>query len=139
MELSRRSFLGGALVLAVATQLPGAALARSEVPWLWGDGMHDDTAGLQAMLDGKPVYVVKDREVITAAEGQPISFSGGQYRISETIVFRRRAFVRDLALEPMPDWQGDHVLEVEDGHYVHIDHLHLQRFSTQTAIRGGPI
>lgn len=60
MDLSRRSFLRGALaapaVVAAASLMPVRAIERLLIPRLWGDGVHDDTAALQAVLDGRPYW-----------------------------------------------------------------------------------
>ena len=55
MEVNRRSFFkllaGGAVVAA----MPSLALNHANVPIIWGDGKHDDAAGLQSLIDGKEV------------------------------------------------------------------------------------
>lgn len=52
MNINRRKFLQlvGASFVAVAV-LPSEI---KSIPKLWGDGNHNDTAGFQALLDGKP-------------------------------------------------------------------------------------
>lgn len=53
--MKRRSFFkllaGGAVVAA----MPSLALNLSNIPIIWGDGKHDDSAGLQALIYGKEV------------------------------------------------------------------------------------
>lgn len=59
-DVSRRSFLRGALTVAAASLVPvsaAKALGLDDVPTLWGDGVHDDTEGLQALIDGKPFEI----------------------------------------------------------------------------------
>jgi hypothetical protein len=85
MNISRRSFFGGALVLAAAVSAP--VLARENIPTLWGDGRHDDTRALQAMLDGKAVRMGEAGEVVRS-EGGMIYLTKGTYLISDTLVFR---------------------------------------------------
>lgn len=55
MNTDRRSFLKGLLTVAAVAVLPKPALAG--YPILHGDGIHDDTAALQAMIDGKKVII----------------------------------------------------------------------------------
>jgi hypothetical protein len=50
-RLSRRGFLGGLLAGAAIAAVP---LVRGLT--LWGDGVHDDSEALQALLDGLPVW-----------------------------------------------------------------------------------
>jgi len=53
--MKRRSFFkllaGGAVVAA----MPSLALNLSNIPTIWADGKHDDSEGLQALIDGKEV------------------------------------------------------------------------------------
>lgn len=53
--MDRRAFLRGAGVAALAATLPVPALGGS-IPIIYGDGIHDDTAGFQAALDGRRFY-----------------------------------------------------------------------------------
>ena len=57
MELSRRSFLGGGLVLSASLILP--PIPRL-VPIIYGDGINCDSAGLQALFDNKPFHSLID-------------------------------------------------------------------------------
>ena len=83
MNLSRRSFLGGALAVAGAAALPSVAWAS--VPTIHGDGIHDDTAGLQALLDGKPFRVAGNGPMCVRRDGF-IFLHNGSFRISDTLV-----------------------------------------------------
>lgn len=52
--MNRRDFLAKTSALAVAAIiLP--RVAEPPIPVLYGDGVHDDTAALQAWFDGRPV------------------------------------------------------------------------------------
>jgi len=63
-DVSRRGFLRGLAALAATSSIipPGLALKEPFAPMkIWGDGMHDDTAALQALIDaqaatGRSVY-----------------------------------------------------------------------------------
>ena len=97
MEVSRRSFLGGALALVAATQLPGKAFASA--PTLYGDGIHDDTAALNALLAGKPFRLAGNGVYAVNREGY-IFLSGGMFRISNTIhVMRPNTTITDCCFE----------------------------------------
>lgn len=78
MEVSRRSlFRFGAAALLTAAVSPVSNLVA---PVLWGDGIHDDTAALQALMDGKPVSV--SGSTIIAREGV---LDGGSYLLTNTL------------------------------------------------------
>lgn len=88
---TRRGFLGAMLAAATAPAFVKAgALMPIYVPQapkvltLWGDGIHDDTAALQAaIMGGSVVY----------ADGRPIErgfVRGGTYRTSATLVYDGR-------------------------------------------------
>jgi len=51
-------------------------------PEIVGDGTHDDTAGIQALLDGKPY---QDSGDFIKSVGGKIYVSGGRFRVSELI------------------------------------------------------
>lgn len=90
MEVSRRLFLGGALALVAATQLPNVAFASA--PVIYGDGYHDDTAGLQAAFDGKPFKVVGKGTYIVRKGGQ-VMLNGGTFKLTDTLHVRDTAFI----------------------------------------------
>lgn len=52
---SRRTFLKGLLTVAAAAVIPAKALDL--YPILHGDGVHDDTAALQALFNGEKIIV----------------------------------------------------------------------------------
>jgi hypothetical protein len=83
MDADKRAFLRGIMATAAvaATTLPAIA---DTVPTIYGDGRRDDTAGLQALLDGKPFRI--DGEVVTAAADCIIY---GDFRISDTLEMGR--------------------------------------------------
>ena len=85
MELSRRSFLRGTLSLTVlaATGLPVGA----GIPTIHGNGVDDDTDGLQALFDGKPVHV--EGETVVATDGY---LSGGSFVVSRTLTLAGKRF-----------------------------------------------
>lgn len=83
MDVSRRSFLGGALALTAARSIPFSGLGH--VPLIWGDGVHDDWAGLQAALNGEPFRAVGNR-VIAQNVGGKVLIHHGSFRLSRTLV-----------------------------------------------------
>jgi hypothetical protein len=78
MNMNRRSFLGGFLTLSVAAVV---GIPVEAAPVIVGDGIHDDWAGLQAMLDGKPFRV--DGNCYVAHDG----IIGGKLRFTKTLTF----------------------------------------------------
>lgn len=89
MTLDRRTFLRGALVLTAAAAIPASALkaleAISPLPTLCGDGIHDDTAALNALLAGEP-FRTADGFVGIAQDG---TLSQCRFLVSDTLHIRR--------------------------------------------------
>lgn len=96
-DLSRRSFLRGAMTVAAAT-IVSVALADAGIPRIVGDGIHDDTLGLQAALDGKPF--IADDFVFSSADG--VVIENGHFAISDTLHIGRtgtRATIRHCVFD----------------------------------------
>jgi hypothetical protein len=86
MNLSRRGFLTGMVAVAAVTAAAALPLPSfASVPTLWGDGEHDDTEALQALLDGKPI--IRDG-VLLEPDGHGIRLIGGVYQVSDTLHIR---------------------------------------------------
>lgn len=84
MDISRRSFLGGALTVA-ATAVAGPVLGAIAVyPVLYGDGVHDDTVALNAFLNGDPVMI--EGEVVKAGKTGYVNLTGGHFLMSGPLV-----------------------------------------------------
>lgn len=83
--MKRRDLLLGAFALATA---PTLVAAQPATMVLWGDGLHDDTAALQALLRGDPVRW---------ASGEPFNghlLAGKSFLLSRPIAFDSRGPVR---------------------------------------------
>jgi len=105
VNLNRRSFLGGALALAVTPVL--APLAAS-LPVIYGDLKHDDWAGLQAMMDGQS-FRIEDEDV-RASEG---ALQYGMFTLSRKLVIRRNDFRMDQCyFASREDFEGSSLIEV---------------------------
>ena len=91
--MNRRSFLkiaGTAGLLAVTPITLASALA-TKVPIIYGDGIHDDTEGLQAAVSGKD-FVCESG--IVHVSGNTVNILGGTFLISDTITITdTRTFV----------------------------------------------
>lgn len=81
-DLSRRSFLRGMLTVAALSVAPALAI-HADLPRIVGDGIHDDTVGLQAALDGRP-FVCEGNVVCDADH---VYISGGNYRLTNGLRF----------------------------------------------------
>lgn len=89
MNLSRRSFLGGALALMAA---PVVAKYIPILPRLVGDGHHDDTAGLNALFAGEPVDIVRDvARVFDESPFGSVRLIGGIFRITGPVSIVNRS------------------------------------------------
>ena len=81
-EITRRSFFGGALSISAVAMLPALALV-DEIPEIYGDMVHDDTEGLQALFDGRPFKVNGDG-FQASCDGIAI-LMGGTFLVSRTL------------------------------------------------------
>lgn len=99
--MNRRGFLGAILTLGAAPAIakvenlmrivvpkteiitPDKEIIVEEYPILFGDGIRDDTAALQALFSGKPFINMEGYLQIGG-----ILKSGGTHKITETIVIR---------------------------------------------------
>lgn len=77
--LNRRKFLGGMLAVSAAAIVP---LTIETYPRIVGDGVHDDTAGLQAAFNGQPF--IADGFVVR--ECNTVYINSGTYRLTDTLV-----------------------------------------------------
>lgn len=82
VDLTRRFFLGGAISLIAVTT---SSIPRKigNLPQIWGDGSHDDTGGISALLRSEPVILPKDKLTIDAHKG--VTFHRGTFKISRTL------------------------------------------------------
>lgn len=80
MEVSRRVFLGGAIAASCAVALPGALTA---MPTIYGDGIHDDWEGMDALCNGRPVRMLTD--TISVRPNGLIEMISGDFRLSKTL------------------------------------------------------
>lgn len=118
--MNRRNFLGGVLAL---TAMPFVPKIIGSLPIIYGDNIHDDWAGLQAMLDGKPFNV--DAENIIAKEGE---LSNGRFIISRGLKInpKRIFYIHDCVISQTEDFQGNCMIHLDrdcsiDGSLMNID------------------
>lgn len=79
--MKRLSFLSGLIAASIAAPLFGMP---KTYPTLYGDGKHDDTSALQAMIDGRPYYDKRRRFVRVNTIGT-VLLPAGIYVVSQTI------------------------------------------------------
>lgn len=98
MTITRRSFfrlIAGAAIAPVASK---ASMVLPDVPILYGDGIHDDTVALQALIDGKTVEFFNPEMAKNAGWfGNPFSgngallrFPAGKFRVNKPLILSRR-------------------------------------------------
>lgn len=94
--MNRRGFLKSMLAAGAASYVVTSAGVLMPVRklWtplqLWGDGIHDDTAALQAWINGEPVIDMRTG----ASLGRVLI--GGEYQVSQTIYMTPDKPVREM-------------------------------------------
>lgn len=103
MTLIRRTAITGTLVTAALATVPLKTAANSRLERrtglhrytglvLYGDGIHDDTAPLQAVLNGQYVFCTRppvDGRGPVYMDVSPPRLTGGPYLISQTLFISR--------------------------------------------------
>lgn len=95
--MERRSFFAVLAGMAALVGLPLAAQATEPAPLtLWGDGVHDDTAALQAWFERQPVQW---------PDGRPVghAITGGTFKTSGVIRFAAWPQADGQALQAISD------------------------------------
>lgn len=85
--MNRRGFLSGILALSAAPAIVSAGTLMRIQPAkiiLWGDGVHDDTAGLEALHLDREVY--RPDGSILRASADRIYLPAGKYKLSCPLV-----------------------------------------------------
>lgn len=107
-DISRRSFLRGTLSVVGATAV--SQFVGPSLPVLYGDGVRDDAAALNALFSGKPILV--EGSGITAKSGM---LSGGRFALSSIMKFRNCDgwVLRDCYFQAMPGFKGSNIISVD--------------------------
>jgi hypothetical protein len=88
MQLSRRSVLFG-LIAAPIVVRPGLLMpVRVDVPWIVGDGVHDDAPGLQALIDGGRYKVSRSFVGHASRVDGAVRINGGRFLLSKGLDVR---------------------------------------------------
>jgi hypothetical protein len=82
MELTRRSFLGGTVAIATCSAI-GVSVA-APFPIIRGDGVFDDTAGLNAFFAREPV-VIEGQLLRHYTDDSLAMLTNGFFRVTNTI------------------------------------------------------
>lgn len=87
MNLSRRSFLRGVITCAAAVAVAKIAPLLPSLPKIVGDGIHDDSPGLNALFAGEPFEAVAD--CVKVSNANHITLSNGIFRLCQPLVIKR--------------------------------------------------
>lgn len=110
--MNRRSLLiglGSALLAPAIVRASSLMPLREYVPILWGDGIHDDSDGLQACLDRKPYRW--NGLIQRSLDGDTVAVPSAAYRTTRTIIVRKRALIRDSRF--IHDFSGEAMMVFE--------------------------
>lgn len=105
MVVSRRFFLGGLVAAPAIIAIDNLMPVRPWMPVLYGDGIHDDWAGLQALVNGEAVDI--RAKVVPAYLGAPeLGFTSmrNTYSLSRELLMPANTIRRD-------HFMGDHFLK----------------------------
>lgn len=118
VDLSRRSFLKitGVGLAAIAAPIAFSKIGR--LPVIIGDGVHDDTKGLQAAMDGKPF--VCESGLVTSTNGT-IELRGGEYLITSPLNVKAGTTIRGGSIQRS-------LLNMRGGGSIH--DMRLTKFTT---------
>jgi hypothetical protein len=109
MDVSRRSFLGGILALTAVAVAP--KVMAEPLPRIVGDGVHDDTAGLQALFDGRPFTADPRYGVQWVEVEDALRLTGGHFRLTNTLrIVDREYYIIDGGL--FDHWGEGNLLEL---------------------------
>ena len=90
MELSRRSFLGGTVAIATCSALKLSIPAP--FPIIRGDGIYDDTAGLNAFFAREPVII--ENELLQHYTDDSLAMLvRGDFRVTRPLYIRKPATI----------------------------------------------
>jgi len=83
MDINRRSLLFGLGVASICSMVPSTVVAAiiDPVPIIVGDGVHDDTAGLQALIDGRTFRVAPGLNITETND--TVMVREGYFRLSK--------------------------------------------------------
>src|SRR5947208_1315422 len=105
MAVSRRVFLSGLVAAPAVIAIDSLMPVRPWVPVLYGDGIHDDWHGLQALVNGEAVDIRS--RVVPAylnAPGLGLTSMGNTYSLSKPLIMPANTIRRDHFI-------GDHFLK----------------------------
>lgn len=77
MDMNRRSFLRGLLTVTAVSMAPASVLDAG-LPRIVGDGIHDDTAGIQAAINGRPFVA----DGVVVRNQSRVTFGPGSFRMT---------------------------------------------------------
>lgn len=83
--MKRRTFLAGAVSLIAVPVLAKYSFAK---PRIWGDGVHDDANGLQALLNGEPFVTDLPGIWQDGVVDGSVYLTGGIFKVGKTLYVR---------------------------------------------------
>jgi hypothetical protein len=122
--------LAGAMIAPV---LPKIAMALPSVPMIWGDGIHDDAPGLNALIRGEVVEFVRPEMGIGSGWVKPgiIQMPHGVFKVDAPVRF---SGIKDAMIYGQAgtyiqskDFDGDAVIVLEDSTGCTIQHFIIER------------
>lgn len=89
MEMNRRKFLCWSSAASALILLDPKSVVAKQVPQIWGDGVHDDAPGINALLRGQPCQIMTD-SVYRTINGK-VHLNLGTFLVKSPIIIDKTA------------------------------------------------
>lgn len=115
MEMNRRTALLslGGVVLALSTN--AQAMLPKITPVIYGDGIHDDAPGLQALMNGEDVILKPESNVIRYDDGS-FFINGGNFKLHKGLVIENcvGGNIYGSRFVFIEGFEGDYMLDIKN-------------------------
>lgn len=113
MNLTRRSFFGGAIALAAVSQLPRFI---PSLPRIYCDGIHCDADGFEALMENRPFEVSEVASKNFLNRGTVYLASNVRLSLGRTLTIRQgKIFGSDIRITALAGFSDEIFIHLHDG------------------------